>query len=191
MTRYGYTDRTLPQTESRLSRAVNKAQYNLLALPYTWLVTQYERGVKYRKHWEHYYEENKDTFEKVTERVESIDQDTWRKFVRAARPKPRNPRYAVTLIALGYIVSATKKWHPPLTIKTLTGDSYTLKEWGSCKDLKAELHKVFPAEIKAPSSFELYTSQLMIDGTRGSDDRKMMADPDSDFDFNLILVYTH
>ena len=152
--------------------------------------TQFERGIKYMKYGEHYYDENKDTFDKVLDRVDSIDPWRWRRFYRATYWPPTRKPDAVALIALGYIVSVTKKWRPPLTIKTLTGDSYTLEKWGSCKDLKAELYKVFPEKIGAPSSFELYTSQLMIDGTRGSDDRKMMADVDSDFDFNLILVYT-
>lgn len=43
----------------------------------------------------------------------------------------------------------------PLTIKTLAGDTYTLKAWGSCKDLKVALCTVAGEQLGKPSSFEL------------------------------------
>ena len=88
----------------------------------------------------------------------------------------------------------------PLTVKTLAGETYTLEGWGSCKDLKAALCKAVGKQLGKPSSFELLaglgacgatgSSQVQIDGKRGSNDRRKMVAPSSGFNFELTLVYT-
>lgn len=40
----------------------------------------------------------------------------------------------------------------PIVVKTLAGDSYTLNDWGHCKDLKAALHTIAP-DLGDPESF--------------------------------------
>ena len=42
----------------------------------------------------------------------------------------------------------------PIVVKTLGGDSYTLQDWGHCKDLKQALHKLAP-NLGDPSTFVL------------------------------------
>ena len=68
----------------------------------------------------------------------------------------------------------------PITVRTLAGDTYTLTDWGLCKDLKAELFKVTAGGIGDPSTFERfgadsYGIQRQIEGRYGSDDRNGMT----------------
>lgn len=41
----------------------------------------------------------------------------------------------------------------PIVVKTIAGDSYTLNDWGHCKDLKAALHMIAP-DLGDPESFQ-------------------------------------
>lgn len=96
----------------------------------------------------------------------------------------------------------------PLAITTLAGDTHTLVDWCSCKDLKTALSKLAPDAVGNPNTFELLsylgalasesnhlaggilptdTPMQVVDGKHGSDDRWQMIFS-KDFDCKLVLV---
>ena len=99
-----------------------------------------------------------------------------------------------------------------IIISTLAGHTYTLTDWGLCKDLKVALCKLAPADaIGKPATFQLLgdldgasahgvarhsgdsnsSNQKMIDTKYGSDDRErmMQAKVVTGFNFEFALVY--
>ena len=91
-----------------------------------------------------------------------------------------------------------------IIISTLAGDTYTLTDWGLCKDLKVALCKLVPADaIGKPDTFQLLgdlnvasgnhnsSNQKMIDTKYGSDDRErmMQAKVVEGYNFEFALVY--
>ena len=99
----------------------------------------------------------------------------------------------------------------PIIIRTIAGDTYTLIDWGLCKDLKVALCKLAPPDaIGKPATFELLEGlgivsgddnssssnnnnpkQKVINSKYGSDDRKrmMQASVLAGFNFEFTLVY--
>lgn len=91
-----------------------------------------------------------------------------------------------------------------IIIRTLAGGTYTLTDWGLCKDLKVALCKLALADaIGKPATFQLLgdldvasgdsnsSNQKMIDTKYGSDDRErmMQAKVVTGFNFEFALVY--
>ena len=89
-----------------------------------------------------------------------------------------------------------------IIISTLAGDTYTLTDWGLCKDLKVALCKLAPADaIGKPATFQLLgdldvassdshsSNQKMINTKYGSDDRERMMQAKYRFNFEFALVY--
>ena len=90
----------------------------------------------------------------------------------------------------------------PIVVKTLAGDTYTLEDWGLCKDLKAAVSELAPETLGEPDTFELLGNlgdrneeggdeggAAQIDGKYGSYDRQRMLVKSCGFNFEFTLVY--